>query len=92
MPIILDSPYVPAKPAVIAHEIVSFAVNLQTMTASMEFIAIDESGGKAPAFGITCNLLDAEGNPRFTTPEYGSIKTALYRLALEDGHVAGTVA
>ena len=90
MPILLDSPE--SKPAVIAHEIAAFAVNLQAMTASMEFVAIDENGGKAPAFGITCSLLDADGKPRFTPAEYGSIKTALYRLALEDGHVAGTVA
>lgn len=89
MPILLNSPE--SKPAVIAHEIAAFAVNLQAMTASMEFVAIDENGGKAPAFGITCSLI-ANGAPRFTPAEYASIKAALYRIALEDGHVAGTVA
>lgn len=88
MPIILSSPE--SKPAIVAHEIVSFNINLQAMTAAIEFVSIDAAGGKAPAFGVTCSLL-ASGAPRFTPSEYASIKAALYRLAIEDGHVAGEV-
>lgn len=91
MPIALETPVPVVIAPTVAHEIVSFAVNLQTMTASMEFISIDADGIKRPSFGITCNLL-AGGNPRFTQAEYSSIKAALYRLAIEDGHVAGVVA
>lgn len=89
MPIILSSPE--SKPAIVAHEIVSFDINLQAMTAAIEFISIDANGGRATAFGVTCSLL-ASDVPRFTPAEYASIKSALYRLAIEDGHVAGTVA
>lgn len=90
MPIILNTPE--PKPATVAHEIVNFSVDLQQMTVSMQFVAIDAAGGSVPSLGIQCGLLKVDGSPRFTPAEYASIKAALYRLAIEDGHIAGTVA
>lgn len=90
MPIILEAPIPRAN--VTAKEIVHFVADLRTMTVYMTFANIDENGAKVSVDPqVSCALVDGNGS-RFTPEEYASIKTALYRLALEDGHVAGTVA
>lgn len=88
MPIQIKDPI--QAPAIVAKEISGFSVNLVSMRCDISFVSFDETGKVAGEESHNIPLL-ADGAPRFTPEEYASIKAALYRLALEDGVVAGAV-
>lgn len=77
-------------PTIVAQEITRFTCDLDAMTVYIRFTQLDADGGKHGASDYTLSLI-ANGQTRFTADEYASIKGALYRLALEDGVVSGTV-
>jgi hypothetical protein len=98
MPLQLPTPEVQPAVALVAKEIVEFSVDLQRMTAQIRFSFLDADGNRHPERDQLCNISlvtrDGDGNitgVRFTPQEYGSIKTALYRLATEDGFSSGAV-
>lgn len=89
MPLALDTPI--ARDSITTVEVVYFNVDMRGSTILVGFAQMTSAGEVIGTFERQINLLDAENNPRFTPEEYDSIKSAIYRLALEDGIVAGTV-
>lgn len=89
MPLALDTPI--PRDSITTVEVVYFNVDLRGNTMLVGFAQMTSSAEVIGTFERQISLRDANDNPRFTAEEYGSIKSAIYRLALEDGIVAGTV-
>ena len=89
MPITLRTPI--KGPVVTRQEISSFTVDIDGGIVVMNFADITESGevvGQTPG---ESRLFLPDGRPRFSPQLYADIKAMLYRLAMEDGIVDGTV-
>jgi len=89
MPLSLETPI--ARDPITQVEIIYFTPDLRANTMLVGFAQLTSTGEVIGTFERPINLLDANHAPRFTAEEYASIKSAIYRLALEDGIVAGTV-
>lgn len=89
MPITLTNPI--SGPVVTRKEVIAFAVNLQQGTVAITFADMTDDGETVGTSNAGASLYTPAGTPRFTGPEYASIKALVYRIALEDGLVAGTV-
>lgn len=89
MPISLTNPI--QGPAVTRKEITAFSVNLQDGVVSMTFAGLTETGEAIGSETFAASLYQPNGTPRFAPALYAEIKSALYAIAIEDGHVVGVV-
>lgn len=89
MPITLDTPI--SGPVVAKKEVVGFNIDLRGGTIAIQFADLTAQGEVVGQSSGGCSLYAPDGTPRFTGEEYASIKAAVYRLALADGIVAGSV-
>ena len=89
MPITLDTPI--AGPTITRKEVTSFAVDLAGGTVTLGLAGLDEAGSVIETSSAVASLYRPDGTPRFAPELYGSIKAALYAIALEDGIVSGVV-
>lgn len=89
MPIVLTNPI--SGPVVTRKEVVGFSVDLRGGTLSVQFEDLTDSGETVGSSSGGAPLYSPDGIPRFTPAEYAAIKAAVYRIAIADGLVAGTV-
>lgn len=89
MPITLETPI--AGPVAVAAEIVQFDCDLSAGTARMVFSLRTAQGDEIRTQSCTSPLFTPQGAPRFAAQLYADIKATLYGIAVEDGHIAGTV-
>ena len=89
MPITLAEPI--AGPAAVAAEIVKFEIDLRDGVARMTFSLRDADGAEVRSESCTSPIFTPQGAPRFSMQLYADIKSTLYTIAIEDGHIAGEV-
>jgi hypothetical protein len=71
-------------------EVIGFHIDLQSMQMQVRLAELTQAGEMIGQQMHGVNLV-SNGQPRFTSSEYNSIKAAIYRLLIADGIVAGSV-
>lgn len=89
MPITLSTPI--SGPVVANKEVVGFSIDLRGGTLSIQFADMTAQGEIVGQSSGGCSIYAPDGTPLFTQQEYASIKTAVYRIGIAAGVVAGTV-
>jgi hypothetical protein len=89
MPILLDVPV--SGPVAVRAEIRKHEVDRDDGVVRMTFASYDADGNELSRQQVTSALFTPQGALRVSGALYVEIKSALYAIAIEDGHVAGVV-
>lgn len=78
------------RPSIVKMEIFGFSVDLRGGRIELQFAHLTADNDIAGVSSGSASLY-VNDVPQFTAAEYASIKGALYRIAVEQGLVAGVV-
>lgn len=85
MPLTLSSPKATSKPTV-RQEVVAFRVDTQALHVDITINDYDEDGAVNDS-RVVRSPLTSDSAPRFSSQMYSDLKSFLYQIAEEDGHI-----